>query len=198
MLRTRIVVLLALAAVATAAIAAGCGSSSDDNAAATTESSGAAATTSSGSASGGYGNSASPSTAPSGGAAAAAGGPATVNTASGDLGTFLVGTDGRTVYLWEGDSGTTSKCTGACAGAWPPLTTTGAPQASGSAMASLLGTTKRADGAMQVTYNGHPLYYFVKDTGPGSTAGQEVDAFGAEWYAVAPSGKSVESGHDEG
>ena len=197
MLRTRIVVLLALAAVATAAIAAGCGSSSDDNAAATTESSGAAATTSSGSASGGYGNSASPSTAPSGGAAAA-GGPATVNTASGDLGTFLVGTDGRTVYLWEGDSGTTSKCTGACAGAWPPLTTTGAPQASGSAMASLLGTTKRADGAMQVTYNGHPLYYFVKDTGPGSTAGQEVDAFGAEWYAVAPSGKSVESGDDEG
>ena len=197
MLRTRIVVLLALAAVATAAIAAGCGSSSDDNAAATTESSGAAATTSSGSASGGYGNAASPSTAPSGGAAAA-GGPATVNTASGDLGTFLVGTDGRTVYLWEGDSGTTSKCTGACAGAWPPLTTTGAPQASGSAMASLLGTTKRADGAMQVTYNGHPLYYFVKDTGPGSTAGQEVDAFGAEWYAVAPSGKSVESGDDEG
>ena len=189
MLRTRIVVLLALAAVATAAIAAGCGSSSNDNAAATTESSGAA--------SGGYGNSASPSTAPSGGAAAA-GGPAMVNTASGDLGTFLVGTDGRTVYLWEGDSGTTSKCTGACAGAWPPLTTTGAPQASGSAMASLLGTTKRADGAMQVTYNGHPLYYFVKDTGPGSTAGQEVDAFGAEWYAVAPSGKSVESGHDEG
>jgi predicted lipoprotein with Yx(FWY)xxD motif len=195
MLRTRIVVLLALAAVATAAIAAGCGSSSDDNAAATTESSGAAATTSSGAASGGYGNSASPSTAPS---SAAASGPATVKTASGDLGTFLVGTDGRTVYLFEGDTGTTSTCTGACAQNWPPLLTQGAPQASGSAMASLLGTTKRADGSTQVTYNGHPVYYFVQDTAPGTTAGQEVDAFGAEWYVLDPSGKTIEGEGDEG
>ena len=76
--------------------------------------------------------------------------------------------------------------------------TTGAPQASGSAMASLLGTTKRADGAMPVTYNGPPLYYFGEVTAPGSTAGQEVDAFGAEWYAVAPSGKTIESKGDEG
>jgi predicted lipoprotein with Yx(FWY)xxD motif len=195
MLRTRIVVLLALAAVATAAITAGCGSSSDDNAAATTESSGAAATTSSGAASGGYGNSASPSTAPS---SAAASGPATVETASGDLGTFLVGTDGRTVYLFEGDTGTTSTCTGACAQNWPPLLTKGAPQASGSAMASLLGTTKRADGSTQVTYNGHPVYSFVQDTAPGTTAGQEVDAFGAEWYVLDPSGKAIEGEGDEG
>jgi predicted lipoprotein with Yx(FWY)xxD motif len=117
-----------------------------------------------------------------------------VSTAGGELGEHLVGPNQHTIYLFEKDTGTTSTCTGACASAWPPLLTTGAPMASGGAQAGLLGTTTRDDGTTQVTYGGHPMYYYSGDTAPGDTAGQEVDAYGAEWYVVAPSGEAVE-GH---
>ena len=102
----------------------------------------------------------------------------------------------RTAYLFEKDTGTASTCSGACADAWPPLTTSGSPTAGGAAKASLLGTTKRADGRMEVTYAGHPLYYFAGDMAPGDTNGEGVDHFGAEWYMVSPSGATVEE--DEG
>ena len=80
------------------------------------------------------------------------------------LGTFLVDAKGRALYLWDADHGAKSICSGACAQAWPPLTTTGTPKASGAAKASLLGTTTRADGSREVTYAGHPLYYFEGDS----------------------------------
>jgi hypothetical protein len=84
-----------------------------------------------------------------------------------------------------------SACTGACAGAWPPVTSTGTATASGSAKASDLGTITRSDGTKQVTYDGHPLYYFVGDSGPGMATGQGSDNFGAKWWLVAPTGSDV-------
>jgi predicted lipoprotein with Yx(FWY)xxD motif len=122
----------------------------------------------------------------------AASGAVSLKTAKGDPGTFLVDSSGRSLYLFEADKSSTSTCNGACAAAWPPLTTTGAPTAGTGVKANLLGTSKRDDGKMEVTYNGHPLYYFANDTAPGDLKGQGVDAFGAEWYAVSPEGKTAE------
>ena len=117
--------------------------------------------------------------------------PASVGTAASPLGTILVGSQGRTLYLFTRDSGGTSACAGACATAWPPVTTRGAPTATSGANASLLGTTKRADGSTQVTYNGHPLYRFVKDTSSGQTNGEGVVAFGGSWFAVTVTGNEA-------
>jgi predicted lipoprotein with Yx(FWY)xxD motif len=128
------------------------------------------------------------------GTVSAASGPATVKTRHGKLGTFLVGTNGRTLYLFEKDKSKKSTCSGACATAWPPLLTRGKPKASGKAKASLLGTTKRSDGTTQVTYNGHPVYYFIQDKKAGDTKGEGVDGFGAEWYVLSTSGKKIEKG----
>lgn len=114
-----------------------------------------------------------------------------VKTAKGPLGTYLVGPSGRTLYLWLADSMGKSNCSGACAKAWPPLTTTGKPEASGGAMSADLSTITRSDGTKQVTYKGHPLYYFAGDGGPGTTNGQGSDGFGARWWLVAPSGAAI-------
>jgi predicted lipoprotein with Yx(FWY)xxD motif len=121
----------------------------------------------------------------------AAGQTATVKTRHGKLGTYLVDSAGRTLYLFEKDKTTKSRCYNACAQFWPPLLTSGKPKASGRAKASLLSTTKRRDGTRQVTYKGHPLYYYTADTKAGDTKGQDVDAFGAEWYILAPSGNEI-------
>jgi predicted lipoprotein with Yx(FWY)xxD motif len=107
------------------------------------------------------------------------------------LGTILVDSQGRTLYLFTRDSGTTSMCSGPCATAWPPLVATGAPTATSGANAALLGTSKRADGTTQVTYNGHPLYRFVKDRNAGETNGQGVTAFGGSWFAVTAAGNEA-------
>lgn len=113
-----------------------------------------------------------------------------------DLGSYLTDADGRAVYLFKADSAGTSACYGECADAWPPLV--GAdPQAGEGVEASLLGTIEREDGQMQVTYGGHPLYYFVRDEGPGQTQGQDVMGFGAEWYLVTPEGEAVHSKEHE-
>ena len=108
------------------------------------------------------------------------------------LGSVLVDGRGRTLYLFANDRHGKSACTGNCAGFWPPLLSSGNPIATGGAKASLLGTTRRPDGRLQVTYNHHPLYTFVKDTRKGQTNGEELDAFGAEWYAVSAAGAKVE------
>ena len=130
--------------------------------------------------------------APSSAAASGSGSGATViKTASSSGNTFLTDGSGRAVYLWTKDTGGMSACTGACAGAWPPVTTTGTATASGSAKSSDLGTITRSDGSKQVTYNGHPLYYFSGDTGPGTATGQGSDGFGAKWWLVAPAGSDV-------
>ncbi len=116
-----------------------------------------------------------------------------VGTTTSSLGTFLVDAKGRALYLWDADHGSKSTCNGACATDWPPLTTTGAPKASGKAKASLLGTTNRSDGSREVTYAGHPLYYYVGDTAPGQTTGEGSDGFGSPWWVVTPAGKAIEA-----
>lgn len=108
---------------------------------------------------------------------------------AGDLGQVIVNSEGRTLYDFRKDMGTVSSCYGECEGFWPPLITTGEPQAEGGAQASMLGTTERKDGKMQVTYNGHPLYTFVEDSKPGEANGNDLNKFGGEWYALTPNGE---------
>ena len=115
-----------------------------------------------------------------------------VAVAGSRLGRVLVDGRGRTLYLFEKDLRGKSACTGQCAGFWPPLVASGKPIATAGAKASLLGTIRRADGRLQVTYNHHPLYTFVKDTAKGQTNGEALDAFGAEWYAVSAGGTKIE------
>jgi predicted lipoprotein with Yx(FWY)xxD motif len=111
--------------------------------------------------------------------------------ASTKLGKILVDGNGRTLYLFEADKGMTSKCDGACASAWPPLTSSGKPMAGAGVVASKLGTAKRPDGTTGVTYYGHPLYTYAGDGAPGQTAGEGLTDFGAAWYALSAAGKSV-------
>ena len=119
--------------------------------------------------------------------------PAKVGVRKTALGNVLVNSKGVTLYLFEKDKHGKSACSGACAKAWPPLLTKGAPRAAGAVKSSKLGTTRRADGTTQVTYGGHPLYTFIMDHGKaGSTKGEAVNAFGAEWYAVGTNGKKIE------
>ena len=163
---------LAALAVAGALALAACGGSS------TSSSSGAAAAP-------GYG----------GGTAGASTGStaaSVVSTKTSSLGTFLVDGQGRTLYLWDADHGPRSTCTAACAQAWPPLTTTGAPKASGAVKSSLLGTATRADGSREVTYAGHPLYTYAGDTRPGQTTGEGSDSFGAPWWTVTTAGRALQ------
>ena len=120
----------------------------------------------------------------------ASGKSATLGVESSSLGKILDDGQGRTLYLFQADTGTKSNCSGACATNWPPLTSAN-PTAGKGASTSMIGTTKRADGKTQVTYNGHPLYTFAGDSAPGDTSGQGVNAFGGLWYALSPSGQQV-------
>ena len=106
-------------------------------------------------------------------------------------GTYLVDGNGQSLYVLSSDSKDTSTCSGACAQAWPPLAVTGTPTAASGVAASLLGTIKRQDGTLQVTYNGLPLYTFVKDKASGDTNGEGVNAHGGEWDLVSPYGESI-------
>ncbi|HEV2036073.1 MAG TPA: hypothetical protein VGU71_18090 [Candidatus Dormibacteraeota bacterium] len=106
-------------------------------------------------------------------------------------GQILVDWAGMTVYLFAADTGTASACDANCAGIWPPVLTTGFPGAGTGAQASLLGTSTRSDGKVQVTYAGHPLYYFFSDLQPGETNGQGGNGFGGLWWVVSPSGAAI-------
>ena len=109
-----------------------------------------------------------------------------------ELGMVLVDSDGMTLYDFHKDKGGESSCYGACAQAWPPLLTEGEPQVGNGTSASKLGTTERKDGTTQVTYAGHPLYTFAQDQQPGEANGNDVSAFGAEWYALQGNGEEPE------
>lgn len=137
--------------------------------------------------------SSSPAGASSSSAAAGGSGSTVITTVSSSAGTFLANSSGHAVYLWTKDSNGMSACSGACAGAWPPVTTTGTVTASGEAKSSDLSTITRSDGTKQVTYDGHPLYFFSGDSGPGMASGQGNDGFGAKWWLVSPSGSDVTS-----
>ena len=141
------------------------------------------------SSSGGYPGAA---TTPSGPSAPSA--PSTVGTRTTPLGQILVDGSGRTLYLFEADRGTASSCYNACAGVWPPLTATGAPVAGPGVNQSLLATTTRKDGSMEVVYNGHPLYYFISDKNAGDTTGQALSSFGANWYVLSTAGTKIDKG----
>ena len=119
-------------------------------------------------------NAASP--APIGGGAANAGGVIVNAASSPGFGVVLTGPNGMTLYTHAGDSATSSTCSGACAKAWPPLATTGQPVA-GAGVSGQLGTLTRADGSTQVTFGGHPLYYWQGDTKAGDVTGNGVDGF---------------------
>jgi predicted lipoprotein with Yx(FWY)xxD motif len=122
--------------------------------------------------------------------AAGAKGPV-VSTATTSLGRILVDARGHTLYLFGKDKNGKSACSGACATAWPPLIATAKPRAGAGAEASRLGTTRRADGRLQVTYNHHPVYTFIKDTKKGQTNGEGLTAFGGTWDALSAAGAKV-------
>jgi len=110
------------------------------------------------------------------------------------LGPILVDGSGRTLYLFEADATDMSTCNGDCASVWPPLIAHGTPQAAAGINQSLLSTTMRSDGSLEVVYNGHPLYYFVSDRQAGDVSGEAITSFGAEWYVLSASGSKVDNG----
>ena len=178
--RTRTYPLALLAVLGAIALAvAGCGGGSDNS-----------GSPYSGKGGGGYGGQKNASsTAPS----AAESGNAVVSLGSVQkLGMVLVDSNGMTLYDFHKDKGATSSCYGACAEGWPPLLTEGGPQAGNGASAAKLGTSERKDGTTQVTYAGHPLYTFVADKKPGEANGNDISAFGAEWYALQGNGEEPE------
>jgi predicted lipoprotein with Yx(FWY)xxD motif len=111
--------------------------------------------------------------------------------AENDLGINLFDLSGHTLYRFEGDKGSVSTCYGACAKAWPPALTEGKIRAV-DVPRKLVGTTKRNDGTIQLTYDGHPLYTHSGE-GQGEGNGNGVKAFGGEWHAMRPSGEDVPS-----
>jgi predicted lipoprotein with Yx(FWY)xxD motif len=123
--------------------------------------------------------------------AAARSGTGTLKAHSSRYGKILFDGRGRVLYLFARDRGGRSSCSGACAKTWPPFLTSGAPRALADVNAKLLGTTKRSDGTLQVTYAKHPLYYFKEDIKPGQIKCQNVSNFGGLWLVVAPNGKAV-------
>ncbi len=167
------------ALVALALFAAGCGGGTKTSSSGAS-SSGAAATPP------GYSGGSSPTS------SAATGSAAKVSVTGSRLGKILVDATGRTLYLFLKDKGTASTCSGPCAAVWPSLVTQGKPEAGPGAAAAQLGTTKRADGKAQVTYHGHPLYFYAADKTPGETTGQGLNQFGAEWYVLSPEGNKLE------
>jgi predicted lipoprotein with Yx(FWY)xxD motif len=116
---------------------------------------------------------------------------ATVSLRTTKLGPILVNSKGHTLYLFAKDRTSRSTCTGPCATYWPPLVSRGKLTAGPGVKRSLIGTTRRRNGAMQVNYNKHPLYTYLLDKRPGQTTGQRISAFGARWYAVSAAGKAV-------
>jgi predicted lipoprotein with Yx(FWY)xxD motif len=176
--RTRTTYAMALLALTAALAIAGCGSSGDS---------------SSGGAYGGGGSTGGGDTTTAKSPPGAESGAAVLTVATAPkVGAVLVDAKGFTVYDFHKDKGTVSACYGACEGVWPPVTTAGSPTAGEGATASKLGTTKRKDGTLQVTYAGHPLYTYAADKKPGEANGNDFSSFGGEWYALQGNGEEAE------
>jgi predicted lipoprotein with Yx(FWY)xxD motif len=168
--------LFAVAALALGVAAAGCGGSSSSS------SPPAGGTNASNGPSGGYGYG-------GGGGSGSGASAVTIKATSSPLGTILVDQDGKTLYLFEADSQNKSNCSGGCLSLWPPVDADGKATAGSGVTAGMIGT---AAGSSQVTYAGHPLYWFSGDTAAGDTNGEGLTDFGGAWYAVSPAGKAVE------
>ena len=119
-----------------------------------------------------------------------------VKVGSSSLGRIVVDAHSKTLYIWAHDKGSKSTCNGDCAEYWPPLLTRGKPIAAGGAKAALLGTSRRRDGRIQLTYAGHPIYYFVQDARAGQTKGEGLTGFGGRWDPVSASGTAVRKRSD--
>jgi predicted lipoprotein with Yx(FWY)xxD motif len=123
---------------------------------------------------------------------------------STDYGPYLTDGYGRTLYVFEGDQRSkddqpaVSKCYDNCAKSWPPLLSSGSPEAKAEVNGELLSTVERKDGSQQVTYSGWPVYRFVRDAGPEKATGQGLKDFGAEWRMIAPSGNEVQASSPSG
>jgi predicted lipoprotein with Yx(FWY)xxD motif len=125
-------------------------------------------------------------------AVAATAGGTVVKVEKTPLGKVVATSKGMTLYMFRADKGGKSACYGKCAQFWPPLLTSGKPVAGPGVKASLLGTTKRKDGKLQVTYKKYPLYTFLEDKKVGQTKGEGSKAFGAGWYALTPTGVVID------
>lgn len=112
---------------------------------------------------------------------------AVITTGDSEFGTMLFNDKGQAIYIWELEESTKAECYGDCAEAWPPVLTDGAPRATGSVNKDLLGTTQRADGSVQVTYNGHPLYYYAHEKA-GEVKCHNVRTHGGLWWVIQPNG----------
>lgn len=136
----------------------------------------------------------------SGGGAAAGGGASggasatvVVESHSGPMGTFLTDSSGRSLYMFAVDTPKKSACSGTCLVYWPPLTAKGAVKGADGVASSKLGTITGSDGSKQVTYAGHPLYYYRGDTAPGDTTGEGNTKFGGRWWLLSSSGAPITS-----
>ncbi len=116
-----------------------------------------------------------------------------VKTASTSVGTVLVNSKGFTIYWFAIDTPTKSNCSGSCATYWPPVKGPVTP-AAGVSLSGRFGTIKRADGTIQATYMGHPLYTYVADSAPGKVGGNGSNLSGGKWWAMTPSGKIAKAG----
>lgn len=142
---------------------------------------------------GGSSNKASTTTTSAASASTAAGVAAvTVQTRSGSLGTYLTDGNGRTLYLLTADHGSTSTCSGGCAGVWPPLMASGTPKAGSGASSGDLSSAAGPNGK-QVTYAGHPLYYYSGDSKAGDVNGQGISSYGGQWWVVGADGKAIQT-----
>lgn len=110
-----------------------------------------------------------------------------ITTGDSEFGTMLFNEKKQAIYIWEVEKSEKPECYGDCAAAWPPVLTDGKPQAAGSVNSGLLGTTERTDGTTQVTYNGHPLYYYAHE-GPGEVKCHNVSTHGGLWWVIQPNG----------
>jgi predicted lipoprotein with Yx(FWY)xxD motif len=109
------------------------------------------------------------------------------------VGKVLTDANGRALYLFAGDSRNASRLSAAGLAVWPPFTSTTLPRATGGVTAARIGTATGAGGATQITYNGHPLYYYVGDHQPGQVLGQGLNQFGARWYVLSAAGGAITS-----
>jgi predicted lipoprotein with Yx(FWY)xxD motif len=116
---------------------------------------------------------------------------ASISVEQTSIGKAITDAQGRTLYLFAADKPNLSTLSAAGRAFWPPFTSTSRPSAAGGALAGKIGVVSNAAGTSQVTYNGHPLYYFVGDRKPGQITGQGLNQFGARWYVLSPAGGAI-------